>query len=446
VQMGCCWRNLLGNTSYFDSNYETIMESDSSYPSGVKKFSSNNPHVKISKEDDKLIINQPWGQEDGQISIPLNDTAAIEQLQHLLINPRFDALMHLDKNEAEFIFAFLDPKNERESGYVDRAFKFHFQGVAFECVFREPSKQLFLISKYYRRLPSGLEQTVPQLVAFRDCQRIKELPDQVKEFFQKRVPRCFFVKSSVPLKEIDWELFSTHLNLLMRYYDRKSPIIVVRPTEDIKERAVEPLRYVEGCFPAELSFKPTDNILLRLIEVARSSEPRFAFIYYYQVFEYAGFYFIDAKTKSSLTRLLRSPSFINCADERVSELLSVLTDAAQNEEGRIRRVIEEFCEPKILWKDIEQNKKFFCADLTFEGGFVVPKLISSDLTEEGWCEMWTPKLIDQVTKIRNCLVHAREKRESRVILPTRANDIKIWKYLPLVSRMAEQIVIHNDKP
>lgn len=423
------------------------MENSTPLPLAVVEFTANNPHAKAAKEDDRLIISSPWGYEDSQFVFNLSETEIIEQLRYLLIVPQLDAFNHLDSNEAEFIFAFLHPTDPKVSGYLDRNFCFHFQGTSYACSFREPSERLFALAANYRPLPSdGAYQSAPQLIAFRDFQRRTELGPVAGRYFKDRVPRSFFIKPSIPLKEVDWESLTRHLNLLMVYYDRSSPRIVYRQkSEAAKEQSVEALRFIESTFPKELVFRPTDDVLLRLIDIARTSEARFAYIYSFQIFEYAGFYFIDAKTKTALSKLLRSPSFISCAEDRMAELFSLLTDSAQNDDFRIRKVIEEHCDPKLLWREIEKNKEFFYNDVCFDGGFNLPKLIAKDTTEETWCTMWTPRLIEQITRVRNCLVHAREKRENKAILPTDLNDKKLSLLLPIVLRMAEQIVIHNER-
>lgn len=67
-------------------------------------------------------------------------------------------------------------------------------------------------------------------------------------------------------------------------------------------------------------------------------------------------------------------------------------------------------------------------------------LIAKECTGDLWNTMWTPKLIDHFTKIRNCIVHAREKRENKVILPTKQNDLLLFHYIPILDRMARQLV------
>jgi hypothetical protein len=52
-----------------------------------------------------------------------------------------------------------------------------------------------------------------------------------------------------------------------------------------------------------------------------------------------------------------------------------------------------------------------------------------------------PNLYDQLTKIRNSLVHARERRENKVILPSRKNNQKIARIEPVIARVAQQIAL-----
>jgi hypothetical protein len=185
-------------------------------------------------------------------------------------------------------------------------------------------------------------------------------------------------------------------------------------------------------------------IYLQLIDVAQHTSPRFAFIYYFQVIEYAGFYFVDEKARRALKSFLRDPAMITCPEDRMHELFGALSDLAHNDETRMRKVIEECCNPSVIWKEIENDKAFFSGSISFDGGFVLPPLIAADTSETSWSAMWMPKVYDHLTKIRNCLVHARERRQSNVILPTEANSCRIERYLPIIARMAEEIALKND--
>ncbi|MBX3738072.1 MAG: hypothetical protein KF715_15365 [Candidatus Didemnitutus sp.] len=424
------------------------MESPENTPLPIIEFTSNNPHAAVRRENLQLIVEKPWGIPEIEFAIPQSDSETIRDLGYILINPQLDALLHLDSNEAEFLFAFLDPNDERSQGFQNRRFKFHHQGVEYDCAFRKPTDRLFRLARYLQRLPTERSMVAAgQLIQFRDSQQLERLPQAAKDYFAKRTqPRSFFIQSSCPLKEVVWDDVSRHLNLVMRYFDRKSPIIVLRQPEN-EENVSDPkhIRYIEDSFPTEISSLQADEVLLSLLEVARGSEVRSAFIYCYQIFEYAGFHFIDWKTKSALLKIVRSPSFISRADDKIGELFSVLTEAAQNDEVRIRKAIDELCEPQALWREIESNRSFFTEDIEFDGGFTLQRLIGKDTTFDSWSPTWSSAFFERATRIRNCLVHAREKRENRVIMPGRVNDARILQYLPLMIRAAEQIVLNSAK-
>jgi hypothetical protein len=284
---------------------------------------------------------------------------------------------------------------------------------------------------------------VYQLLVFKEGQKIDQLSKVRQAFFENKVPRCFFVKPSNPITGIDIENISRHLNFLMKYYDRKSPVINIRLDSDQQEQVklVKPRRYIEECFPASFALNSVDDFILQLLGIASESNPRFAFIYYYQVFEYAGFYFLDSKVKKELNLFMRDPSIVSCSDDKLMQLFVFLSELNHSDEVKMRKVIEELCDPKVIWKELEHDKEFFSNPIDFDGGFNLPALIAKDTTEETWNAMWMPKLFDNLTKIRNCLVHARERRQCNVILPSNNNNRKIKRYLPLLSRLAEQIAL-----
>ncbi len=407
-------------------------------------FSDNNKHCKISAEEEKLIINNPWGEENIRLQIPIDDISFLEDLNNnILLNPQFDAIIHKDRNEIEFIYAYLDPENEEHKYIINRSFEFNYKGSVLNCRFSVPTERLFKIAKYIRLMPSEYRASnAMQIMSFRDVQRLEKLPKQAKDYFEKRVPISFFVSFENKITDCDLENIFRHINFILKYYDRYSPIIEIRREDTrLPHPVVKIRRFIESDFPKAVALNSIDDIILQLLEVAQESDPRFAFLYYYQVFEYAGFYYIDKKAKIELHNILRDPALITCAEEKVSMLFSCLADLHHNDEEKMKKVIEETCSPGELWGEIINNKAFFISEICFDGGFKLSPLISQDTTIDAWKTMWMPKLFDQVTKIRNCIVHAREKRINIVILPTRNNTILINSFLPLIRRMTEQIAI-----
>ena len=402
----------------------------------LAKFQASNPHVQIRSTGEAIVIEKPWGAEDTIILCDLDDQLFFKELNEITLNPVFDAIFHSETNEAEFIFAFLDP----EESYCDREFTMHFDGNAIDCSFREPSDRFMSLAlRTMNVLSDARAQTVRQIRMFRDYQRLDEISERATKYFEGKVPRNFFVK--LPSPDIDLVKFSYHMNFIHSYYDRHAPEIVVR--EESKPGLIEasnsPVRFINTEFPKQFSIGLMDEIILQLIRVARASSSRQAYIYYYQVIEYSGHYFVDDKAKTQIKKMLRDPAVIDCDDNKIGELFSLLIDVNHNDDVKMRRMIEETVNPEIIWTEIENDIEFFSSPVTFEGGFVLAPLVSGDTTATAWKTMWMPKLFDQLTKIRNCLVHARERRENKVILPTDSNNNLIGRYIPIIERVARQI-------
>jgi hypothetical protein len=408
----------------------------------LSDFQKNNPQCKFSFDEDKFVIEKAWAVDNVRFVFDPSEFDGLRDINNIAFLPKFDALFHVDRNEAEFFFAYLKPDEEPDISYLDRNFAFNFMGQTLECCFKEPSQRLFSLAKRIRLLPSFGTQVATQLRAFRDVQRLDQLPEQAKDYFDKRVPRSFFVKTEKPILDNDWEQLSRHINFHMQYYDRETPLINIRH-DDLKneQKTLSPRRYLSEPFPTAMAAHDIDDFILQLIEVACYISPRFSFIYYYQVIEYAGFYFVDEKAKKEIRRFLTDPAMVMCPEEKVCELLTVLSDLQHSDETKMRKVIDDYCDPKIIWQEVENDISFFSEQITFDGGFQLPALISKDTSLDTWKTMWMPKIFDQLTKIRNCLVHARERRQSQVIHPTPKNSQLIERYLPIIRRIAEQIAL-----
>ncbi|MFC1461451.1 hypothetical protein ACFLQR_02895 [Verrucomicrobiota bacterium] len=412
----------------------------------LKLFRKNNPHCEFAIEDELFMLQNPWGSKDCRLAYDLAEIEQLKDLNNVAFNSQFDAIIHVDKNEIEFIFAYLRPDEEPSQSYCDRTFTLHLDGGELTCRFAEPTERLMGLAKRVRRLPTDRGMlTVPQLEPFTDSQQLEKLPERASRYFAKRVPRSFFVKPSAPVLSLDAEHVAKHVNFIMRYYDRETPVIEIhqKAGEKCHERT-EPRRFCADSFPPSLSLKGIDEFVMQLIAVAQQTSPRFAFIYYFQVIEYAGFYFVDEKARKALKSFLRDPAMITCPEDKMHDLFAVMSDLAHNDEGRMKKVVEECCDPHALWLEIENDKEFFCDEIHFDGGFVIPALLSPDTTAASWGTMWMPKVYDQLTKIRNCLVHARERRQSNVILPTETNNCRIQRYVPIIARVAEQIALKTD--
>jgi hypothetical protein len=409
-------------------------------------FRENNPHASIRLEGDAITINEPWGSKNVALISEISDLEFLQELECVWLNPAFDAVIHLDTNTIEVLFLYLDPSDEIQSSHMNRNFSIHYDGNKFDCAFGEPSARFMAIARKAQNFPSDDPgRSVPQIAAFRDAQRLDELPDRAKRYFANMVPRNFHIQSSTCIKTVDMVGLMRHINFITDYYDRRFPEIVVRDdlANDKHGHSWMPMRYIdESELPAELSVGIIDEVVLQLISVARRAPTRQAFLYYYQVIEYAGHYFIDERVRSQIRRFLRDPALVSCDEKKIGEFLSLFaTQAKQEDDARMKKVIEELVDPGLVWREIQHDRDFFTSSHVFDGGFEMKELISKDMSVDAWKSSWMPNLYDRLTKIRNALVHARERRENKVILPSRKNNQKIARLEPVIARVAQQIAL-----
>ena len=264
----------------------------------LEAFLANNKHCHCSIVDGEYHIDTPWGSEDCRLVFNVEDVPALKQLPDIVLDPRFDAIIHKGKKLIEFVFTFLNPTEESSKGYLDRSFKFIFLGKEHDCYFIEPSEALFTIARAFRRLPSeGPSLTVPQMLAFRDYQRIDKLPGPNKKYFEGKQPRNFYLSLPNNYPDADMVRLTKHLNFIMRWFDRESPEIIVRTETSEASKKIKPSRYFQSSFPETISLRQLDDVVLTLIDVAKDAGPRFSFLYYYQVLEYSGYYYLDDKIR-----------------------------------------------------------------------------------------------------------------------------------------------------
>ena len=228
----------------------------------------------------------------------------------------------------------------------------------------------------------------------------------------------------------------------MQYYDRQTPSILIHSPNCLLEEPFKQLQFISPDFPAKIASNLKDSFLLDLALAAHQAETRLQFLYYYQVLEYAAFYFLDYEVRNKLLKIIATPDIHSDPEKYLSRLFDAMTDIKQSDEAKIVKVVETLCLPEIIWKEIENNLPFFSKRQEFAGGFVIEPFISENITLETFTNMWIPKTPDSLRKIRNALVHSRENRQGLLISPSRENDLKIRPWTSLIRRIAEQIIIY----
>lgn len=409
----------------------------------LDNFIKGHPKAQLSLEEESIRVDSFWG-NDWFFEFSIQDRKIIETLNKISIIQEFDAIF-LGKRKAEFFYGLLDPNDEDEKELIDRKFEVYIEGLKYVCEWKQPSKEYLTVVENIKRSPESKGDYANQLNSYNFYKNPDKLPEKMQKYYKDKIQYNFTVRLPKDYSSLDLVTVFNHINFSMRYYDRSSPTIEIREKTSVDiSTKIKPIKYLEGHFPEKIAVGKLDENCLKLLDVARVSNPRQAFLYYYQIFEYAGYYYVEEKMKKKVVGLLKDPALINCFDDKIEGLLTLFSDLNHNDDVKMRRVIEECCDPDSIWKEVELRSEQLSTTMVFDGGFELKPLISKDISQETWSSMWMPKTFDTFTKIRNCIVHARERRENRVILPTESNTVKLTYFVPIIRRMAEQITIKTS--
>ena len=415
-----------------------------------ESFLNHNPHSKIQKKGERYYVINPWDDESLSFAVEHESQPdLITALNNLILPPRFTALYHLDSKTMEFIWTLID----KNSPYLSREFEFTIDGKTYYCRFGDASERLLLLSKVFIPIGEESRTSYRNLMLFnmymepKDLSKLGELSGLGQlfklgmNFFTERVPISFFVSGFEEFEEDKIVEISKHLNFFMSYYNRNSPLILIHSTKGEESEPIRELKIFEMDFPKKISCSHKDPFLLDLALAAREAETRLKFIYYYQILEYAAFYYVDSDIKRKMLQIIAAPDIQANPDRYIFRLLEIITDLRESDEAKLNKIVETGCTPDIVWEEIQQNLPYFSKRQEFEGGFVIEPFISEDMTLESFATMWLPKTPDILRKIRNALVHGRERRLGLVIAPTQNSERKIRPWIPVIRRIAEQVLI-----
>ena len=233
----------------------------------------------------------------------------------------------------------------------------------------------------------------------------------------------------------------------MSYYHRDTPNLVIFE-QDLEEKIYEtPCYTAKENFPEIINFSKIDPILLDLFQISRkTSNIRLKFIFYFQVLEYCAYYHLNDDLKKRLTNIIKRPDLLNNTNNYSKLIIEEFKDHfKQNDDSaKLEKLINDFCTWDDIKLEIETNKDYFSNDLVFDGGLKIQALINATENFENEPKGIMKSVKSNIEKIRNVLVHLRESRENKVILPTPKNNNLLIPYLHLVQRIAEKIAIHHE--
>ena len=405
----------------------------------MKNIKEKNPTVEITTETEHINISKLWNDNTFMCRFPLN--IDLDFLDNLTFPEAFSAIIHNDLNQIEFIFGPLKNKEP----IIGRNFQFNYKSKTFEIIYEKSSDRLITIAKSFREVEESDESRYRNLRAFRDFFK-DEKSEAMERFFSDREPISFFIRGDLTVIS-DYFDFAKCLNFYMSFYDRKSPKIYIH-----KEK-LESESYSEFChtendeFPSHINSVKIEPVLLDLFQIASETKNmRLKYIFYYQVLEYCSYYYLNEGLKRKLNNIVKNPDIINNSNHYSQLLIEEFKDhfKANNDKQKLEKLITENCEYSDLKNDILINAKYFSTDLKFDGGFKITALFTNEGQVENPPKDIMKSIIDRVDKIRNVLVHIRESRENKVILPTQKNNNLLIPYLFLLKRLSEVIAIKND--
>jgi hypothetical protein len=404
-----------------------------------KDFLVNNPWSKLQEDKKELQIRLPWNDSSLILAIGKKEYANASLLDDVLLPERFNGIYHKKERKFEFIFNTLFDKKENAPS---EPFKFHLRSRTLSCCYAAPSKAALFLARVFVPVYTSVASVFRNLDSLEELQNLGPLSRLNKGYLQNRKGLSFFLE---PVDDYDEDEFVTlckHLNFYMSYFERESPQIEIvqvgSPAEDSDELPLQ------KSLPTTINARELDQFLLDLSSTARDAEVRLRFLYYYQILEYSAFYWVEDYVKASICKVLMAPDLQSRLDDYFPKLIEALGPTRQQDEHKIRKVIEARVEPRAVWNEIKQNMPYFSSEHAFEGGFVIDPFVSKEMSEDAFVKMWSPKAFEVLRGIRNSLVHARESRTQSVISPTVGNDKLLEPWVPVIRLMAEQVMIFED--
>lgn len=402
----------------------------------LQPFLIRNPEAEVSEKEYGPVIAKPWGDESIELRVPDDSDDLLSALNAVRLPPQFTAVWHEDLREFEIIYTAM-PERELRS----RSFDFRFRGTEYHCAFEPASQRLMLIASASR--PLGLSDTnhrnLPSLYMYEHSR--DEHPES--RIARSGEPTSFWIRGIAEYDNAVVMDFVHHLNFYMGYFDQETPKIIIHEAAD-RSVPLPQKRYPYGDFPEILSAKELDRHLLNLWKSASSGDIFLRFIQYYQILEYAAFYYIREDIMQSIQRVLTTPDTAAKPQEAAKRILEALVVDRTQDESKINEVIRRCVAPEILWQDIEKGREVFCKEVVLDGGFRIPAVISETTDLPDFTESWYQRFPPTLHRIRNALVHARESRQSTMIAPTRANQDRLYPWLAPLSLTAAHVMLYSN--
>lgn len=421
----------------------------------LEQLVTNNPSVEIIEDEEFYNLKNLWTDETFSFKYP-KDTD-FSDLEEIELPNELSAIFHKKTQTLEFIYA---PLLETVP-LLARKTSFFYNGLEFKSEFKEPTNSLIFLSNGFEELEPDGESNYRNLRQFRDYYREDQQTSQMKTFYEDKKPFCFFISGDFKKIKNEFIPFCKHINVYLRFFDRKAPIISIINIEPKIEDFTIPCKSNEVDYPSSIATNTIDPVALDLLHIANETgNPRLKYLFHYQVLEYFAYYYLDEELKRKLSNILKNPDILHNYGNYSKIIIEELKDYTNNnsDKHKLTKLISDYLTVDDILNEIKSNLKFFSTDIEFDGHFKLPALITDiKIFDKIYSEAKETKekrkekekikqdlintISDRIERIRNVLVHIRESRENKVIYPTKNNNTKLLPYLYLVRRMSEVIAM-----
>jgi len=397
-------------------------------------FLADHPVAKIAEVDlgdrKRHVIEKPWGDDSLVLLIaPANAKDLANALNQVILPQRFSAIWHKDTKDLEVIWTAFKLSGQGKE-IANRKFDFSLGTKTYHCEFGKSSDRLISIGMAFVQI-KGTETNYRNLISFEAFATRRE--GAIKQRID--TPRSFWIRN------VDWNEDSIldlayHINFYMSYFDDKTAKIIIHPRPEVS--TVKPQeRYIAGKFPSQIKGKVIDPNVLHFWEAAHGADDQSkSFLYYYRLIEYASTTYIDREARVVVRRLLGQPNVLDDVHTLTEQLVLAAQSTKQEDEQRIRHLLDDTVDKVQLWVEIEKNRSLFAKETKFEGGFKLEALIGDGAQKADNLDLG--KFAKHIKDIRNALSHGRDIRTQMVIIPTRRNFDLLQPWVTLMCIVAGQ--------
>lgn len=409
----------------------------------LEKLKENNPNAIFENRKKYLTIKNLWN--DSSFKIVIDKTASnIDKLHDTVYLEELIAIYHKNDERIEFIYTPVDP----DENLHKRRFDFNYLGKTYKCYFGPSSESLEILAKGFQPLTPSEKSDYRNLREYNDFFNLNKQPTFVKEYYKDKRAISFYVKGKLNHFKNDFIHLIKSINFYLTYYDRGTPTLVLLQKESNKDQHKLPCYSLFDNFPEVINAKSIETTILDILHTAhRTEDIRLQFIFYFQILEYCSYYYLENNIRQKLFNILKRPDININANDYSKNIIEDLQDHLskhREDSKKMEKTISSFCEIVDVKLELTENIEYFCKDIHFEGGLKIPKLFND---KEGLKTITDNTLVtirNNIEKIRNVLVHLRESRENKVILPTSDNDKLLIPYLYILRRLAEKVAIQYE--